>query len=598
VLPIGDHSQDFFLKEHIEELLIQALLHLIRDGVLSADCEIAPQLERTRSTEHGEFASNIAMVLAKRADLQPRELAQLIIDQLPNSRQLSHAEIAGPGFINFHMNQVALTTVVKDILYYGDSYGHVPPDPKRKITVEFVSANPTGPLHVGHGRGAAYGASLASILQASGYSVQREYYVNDNGRQMDILAASVWLRYLELCGEKLSFPENGYRGEYIYDIAREVRNEVGDKWRFKAQDVTDGLPPGGDEGANGESQIDALIDRARELLGHAGYLAFFETSVDSILTDIQKDLSAFGVNFDHWFSEKELEDSGAIKHAIERLEENGHLYVEDGATWFRASALGDEKDRVIIRENGRTTYFASDIAYFLNKMERGFEKALYIFGADHHGYIARLRAAALGLGEDPERLEILLVQFAVLFREGKKVSMSTRSGQFITLRELREEVGSDAARFFYVMRSHEQHLDFDLDLAKSHTNENPVYYIQYAHARICSVFRNLEQMDETHNPAIGEAALNLLTEPNEIRLLRALSRYPEVIETSARLRAPHQLAHYLQSLATEFHAYYNSQQFLVDDENIRNVRLNLILATRIVLANGLALLGISAPEAM
>ena len=586
------------MKEHIEELLIQALLHLIRDGVLSADCEIAPQLERTRSTEHGEFASNIAMVLAKRADLQPRELAQLIIDQLPNSRQLSHAEIAGPGFINFHMNQVALTTVVKDILYYGDSYGHVPPDPKRKITVEFVSANPTGPLHVGHGRGAAYGASLASILQASGYSVQREYYVNDNGRQMDILAASVWLRYLELCGEKLSFPENGYRGEYIYDIAREVRNEVGDKWRFKAQDVTDGLPPGGDEGANGESQIDALIDRARELLGHAGYLAFFETSVDSILTDIQKDLSAFGVNFDHWFSEKELEDSGAIKHAIERLEENGHLYVEDGATWFRASALGDEKDRVIIRENGRTTYFASDIAYFLNKMERGFEKALYIFGADHHGYIARLRAAALGLGEDPERLEILLVQFAVLFREGKKVSMSTRSGQFITLRELREEVGSDAARFFYVMRSHEQHLDFDLDLAKSHTNENPVYYIQYAHARICSVFRNLEQMDETHNPAIGEAALNLLTEPNEIRLLRALSRYPEVIETSARLRAPHQLAHYLQSLATEFHAYYNSQQFLVDDENIRNVRLNLILATRIVLANGLALLGISAPEAM
>ncbi len=303
-------------------------------------------------------------------------------------------------------------------------------------------------------------------------------------------------------------------------------------------------------------------------------------------------------NFDHWFSEKELEDTGAIARAIERLEKNGHLYVQDGATWFRASDLGDEKDRVIIRENGRTTYFASDIAYFLNKMERGFEKALYIFGADHHGYIARLRAAALGLGEDPDRLEILLVQFAVLYRDGEKVSMSTRSGQFITLRELREEVGSDAARFFYVMRSHEQHLDFDLDLAKSRTNENPVYYIQYAHARICSVFRNLEQMDETHNQAIGEAALSLLTTPNEIRLLRALSQYPEIIESSARLRAPHLLAHYLQALSTEFHAYYNSQQFLVDDENIRNVRLNLILATRIVLANGLGLLGISAPEAM
>jgi len=586
------------LKEHIEELLIQALLHLIRDGVLGADCDIMPQLERTRSPEHGEFASNVAMVLAKRAGMAPRALAEIILEKLPPSRQLNHAEIAGPGFINFYMNQVALTTVVKDILYHGDSYGHVPPDPRHEVTVEFVSANPTGPLHVGHGRGAAYGASLASILQASGFQVQREYYVNDNGRQMDILAASVWLRYLELCGEQIRFPDNGYRGEYIYDIAREVRNEVGDKWRFKGHEVTDGLPSDQGEGGNRETHIDALIDRARELMGQAGYQVFFEISVNSILTDIQKDLSDFGVNFDHWFSEKELEETGAIRRAIERLEENGHLYIKDGATWFRASALGDEKDRVIIRENGRTTYFASDIAYFLNKMERGFEKALYIFGADHHGYIARLRAAAQGLDEDPERLEILLVQFAVLYRQGEKVSMSTRSGQFITLRELREEVGSDAARFFYVMRSHEQHLDFDVDLAKSRTNENPVYYIQYAHARICSVFRNLEQMGETHNQAIGEAALNLLSEPHEILLLRALSRYPEIIESSARLRAPHQLAHYLQALATEFHAYYNSQQFLVDDENIRNVRLNLILATRIVLANGLTLLGISAPDTM
>ena len=586
------------MKEHVEELLIQALLHLIRDGVLNADCDIVPQLERTRTPEHGEFASNIAMVLAKRAGTPPRELAQTIIDKMPRSRQLNHAEIAGPGFINFYMNQVALTTVVKDILYHGDNYGRQPQNQDLEITVEFVSANPTGPLHVGHGRGAAYGASLSSILQAAGYKVQREYYVNDNGRQMDILAVSVWLRYLELCGEQLRFPENGYRGDYIYNIAREVRNEIGDKWRSKGQDVLDGLPPDEADGGSRETHIDALIKRAREFMGDAGYEVFFETSVNSILADIQKDLSAFGVDFDHWFSEKELEDSGAIEHAITRLEENGHLYKKDGATWFRASDLGDEKDRVVIRENGRTTYFTSDIAYFLNKMERGFKKAIYIFGADHHGYMARLRAAATGLGQDPERLEILLVQFAVLFRDGEKVAMSTRSGQFITLRELREEVGSDAARFFYVMRSHEQHLDFDLDLAKSRTNENPVYYIQYAHARICSVFRNLEQMDETHNPAIGEAALKLLTEPNEIKLLRALSQYPEIIESAARLRAPHQLAHYLQALATEFHAYYNSQQFLVDDENIRNVRLNLILAARIVVANGLKLLGISAPEAM
>lgn len=586
------------MKEHVEELLIQALLHLIRDGVLQADCDVIPQLERTRSPEHGEFASNLSMVLAKQAGIPPRELAQKIIAKLPRSRQVNRAEIAGPGFINFYMNHVALTGVVNDILYLGDQYGHVPQNVEHEVTVEFVSANPTGPLHVGHGRGAAYGASLASILQAAGFMVQREYYVNDNGRQMDILAASVWLRYLELCGERVRFPDNGYRGDYIYDIARKIREVEGDEWRFKGQDVMDNLPPDEADGGDREDHIDAVIQRASEMLGQAGYETFFDAAIDSILSDIQHDLTGFGVNFDHWFSEKKLEDSGAIEHAIERLEENGHLYKKDGATWFRASALGDEKDRVVIRKNGRTTYFASDIAYFLNKMERGFEHAIYIFGADHHGYMARLRAAAIGLGEDSERLEIILVQFAILFRNGKKVAMSTRSGQFIKLRDLREEVGKDAARFFYVMRSHEQHLDFDLDLAKSHSNENPVYYIQYAHARICSVFRNLEQMNETHNQAIGEAALKLLTEPNEIKLLRELSRYPEIIEAAARLRAPHLMAHYLQALAAEFHAYYNSQQFLVDDENVRNVRLNLILSTQMVLANGLELLGISAPESM
>ncbi len=586
------------MKEHIEELLIQALLHLTRAGTLNADCNVAPQLERTRSPEHGEFASNLAMVLAKKAGMPPRDLAQAIIDQLPRSRQVERAEIAGPGFINFYMQHVALTGVVKDILYHGENFGHLPQDPEHEVTVEFVSANPTGPLHVGHGRGAAYGASLASILQAAGYTVQREYYVNDNGRQMDILAVSVWLRYLELCGEQVRFPENGYRGDYIYAIAREIREEVGDQWRRKGRDVVGDLPADEEHGGDRELHIDAIIKRTEEMLGQAGYRTFFDAAINSILSDIRADLTGFGVNFDEWFSEKKLEDSGATEHAIERLEKNGHLYKKDGATWFRASELGDEKDRVVVRENGRSTYFASDIAYFLNKMERGFERAIYVLGADHHGYIARLRAAAIGMGEDPERLEIILVQFAVLFRDGQKVAMSTRSGQFITLRELREEVGSDAARYFYVMRSHEQHLDFDLDLAKSHTNENPVYYIQYAHARICSVFRNLEQMNETHNPAIGEAALNLLTEPSEINLLRALSRYPEIIEASARLRAPHLVAHYLQSLATEFHACYNSQQFLVDDENIRNVRLNLILATRTVLANGLELLGISAPESM
>lgn len=586
------------LKEHIEELVIQSLLHMKRDGLIPKDCQIDPQLERTRSPEHGEFASNIALVLAKPAGKPPRELAEAITERLPKSRQVERTEIAGPGFINFFMHQTALASTVKDVLRKKEQYGHVEPDPDHRITLEFVSANPTGPLHVGHGRGAAYGASLGSILQAAGYTVQKEYYVNDNGRQMDILALSVWLRYLELCGERVKFPENGYQGEYIYDIARIVRNEWGDKWRHTGVEVYDGLPGDTDDGPEAEAHIDALIGRASELMGHAGYLAFFNAALDFILTDIRDDLKSFGVEFDHWFSEIELEESNSIQHAIDRLEKNGHLYQKDGATWFRASALGDEKDRVLVRENGRATYFASDIAYFLNKLERGFDHAIYVFGADHHGYIARLRAAAQGMGEDPEKLEILLVQFAVLFRDGKKVQMSTRSGQFITLRQLQEEVSSDAARYFYVMRSHEQHLDFDLNLAKSRTNENPVYYIQYAHARICSVFRNLEQTDQRHNAAIGEAALDQLTEAHELALLRQISRYPEIIDSSARARSPHILAHYLHALATDFHAYYNAHQFLVDGENVRNARLNLILATRLIIAGGLGLLGISAPEEM
>jgi len=586
------------VKEHIEELLAQSLLHLQREGVLPAESEPEVQLERTRSPEHGEFASNLALALCKAAGMPPRELAQAIINRLPRSRQLERTEIAGPGFINFFLNRLALSGVIKDVLRQGDRYGNLTPEIQENITLEYVSANPTGPLHVGHGRGAAYGDSLGNILECAGHKVQREYYVNDNGRQMDILAACVWLRYLELCGEQVLFPENGYQGDYIYDIARIIRADHGDKWRFTGQDVEDGLPPSMTEGGDGEIHIDALINRARKLLGKKGYSIFFNAALNSILDDIKDDLSDFDVRFDLWFSEQQLENSGAVERAIERLRENDHLYVKDGATWFRASALGDEKDRVVIRENGRTTYFASDIAYFLDKIERGFDRAIYVLGADHHGYVPRLRAAAKGLGEDPDRLEVMLIQFAVLFRQGKKVQMSTRSGQFITLRELRDEVGKDAARFFYIMRSHEQHLDFDIDLAKSHSNENPVYYIQYAHARICSVFRNLEHKDLYHNEAIGEAALDLLTEDHELALTRTLSRFPETIESAARSRTPHLLAHYLHSVATDLHAYYNAHQFLVKEENLRNARLNLILATKVILKKGLALLGGFAPEEM
>ncbi len=586
------------MKEHIQELLSQSLLHLRREGLLELGNEPSIQLDRTKSVEHGDFASNLAMTLAKQVGMPPRKLAELLIDWLPRSRQVEKVEIAGPGFINFYLHHCALRGVVKDALNRGEQYGSPLGDPDDSLTLEYVSANPTGPLHVGHGRGAAYGASLANILKLAGVRVQREYYVNDNGRQMDILAASVWLRYLELCGERVSFPENGYQGDYIYDISRSVRADYGDKYRRNGNEINEGLPASPASGGDGEIYIDALIARARQLLGKEGFKVFFNAALESILSDIKDDLADFGVHYEKWFSEQQLEDSGAVQEAIECLRDNGHLYVQDGATWFRASALGDEKDRVVIRENGRTTYFASDIAYIRDKLKRGLRKAIYVLGADHHGYMARLRAAAQGLGEDPDRLEILLVQFAILYRFGERVQMSTRSGQFITLRELREEVGDDAARFFYVMRSHEQHLDFDLDLAKSRSNENPVYYIQYAHARICSVFRNLILMDQRHNEAIGEAALELLTEAHETQLMRALGRFPEVIESAARSRAPHQVAHYLHALATDLHAYYNAHQFLVDDENLRNARLNLVLATRIVLGTGLKLLGVSAPQEM
>jgi arginyl-tRNA synthetase len=586
------------VKEHIQELLSQALLHLQRDGSLSLQGEPAIQLERTKSIQHGDFASNIAMLLAKSVGMPPRKLAELLIENLPRSRQVEKVEIAGPGFINFFLHHCALRGVVKEVLSKRETYGSPLGDADESVTLEYVSANPTGPLHVGHGRGAAYGASLANILKLAGVRVQREYYVNDNGRQMDILAISVWLRYLELCGERVSFPDNGYRGDYIYDISRLVRADYGDKYRFSSHEIYEGLPASPANGGDGEIFIDAIIARARKLLDTEGYKVFFDAALDNILADIKDDLGDFGVHYENWFSEQQLEDSGDVDEAIECLRDNGHLYVQDGATWFRAAELGDEKDRVVIRENGRATYFASDIAYIRNKLNRGLRKAIYVLGADHHGYVARLRAAAQGLGEDPDRLEILLVQFAILYRFGERVQMSTRSGQFITLRELREEVGNDAARFFYVMRSHEQHLDFDLDLAKSHSNENPVYYIQYAHARICSVFRNLLQMDQRHNEAIGEAALDLLTEDHETQLMRSLSRFPEVIDTAARSRAPHQVAYYLHALATDLHAYYNAHQFLVDDENLRNARLNLVLATRIVLETGLKLLGVSAPEEM
>ncbi len=590
------------MKQHLEQLLTDAVHGLQAGGGLPADLAIGIQLERTRDRAHGDFASNVALTLAKAAKAKPRDIADKIVQALPVSPLVDRVEIAGPGFINFHLSPAAYHTVVGDVLEQGARFGRSDLGAGRSIQVEFVSANPTGPLHVGHGRGAAYGAAVADLLEAVGYRVHREYYVNDAGRQMDILAASVYLRYLELCGEELAFPSNGYKGDYVWDIAATLHRTRGDALRHATTQMFEGVPAdagqGPDEGGDKEAHIDGLIARARTLLGPERYREVFDLGLNTILDDIRRDLSEFGVQYAEWFSERSLTEDGTVARTIERLKNSGHVYAKDGALWFRSTDYGDEKDRVVVRDNGQTTYFASDIAYHMNKMERGYSRVIDVWGADHHGYVPRVKAALAAIGDDPAKLDVLLVQFAILYRGGEKAQMSTRSGEFVTLRELRQEVGRDACRFFYVMRKCEQHLDFDLDLAKSQSADNPVYYIQYAHARVSSVLRQLVDKGFVWDATEGTAHLHLLNELHEMDLMVSLSRYPEVVESAAVNHEPHQLAHYLRELANDFHTYYNAYQFLVEDGALRNARLNLIQATRQVLANGLGLLGVSAPDSM
>ena len=581
------------MKQELAELIHQALKQLEADGELPAGVtDIEVQIERTRQKAHGDFACNISLALAKNAGKNPRELAQKIIDALAENSNVSKIEIAGPGFINFFVDESHVFDSIEKVLDQGDNYGQINQGNDELITVEFVSANPTGPLHVGHGRGAAFGDSLSRLLQFAGFQVHKEYYFNDAGRQMDILALSVWLRYLEQLGVGVNFPVNAYQGEYIKDIAASIAVKYGNDFNLISDDYfTTGLEK--DE----EAHLDQLIENMGVALGLENKNHILKLVLDIQVKQIQEDLHEFRVDFDEWFSEGSLERSGAINKALEMLKENGHIYELDGALWFKATQFGDEKDRVVIRKNGRHTYFAADIAYMVNKIDRGFKKLIYVFGADHHGTVARLRAAFQALGYDLDQFVILLVQMASLYRAGERVSMSTRRAEFVTLEELRDEVGVDATRFFYSMRKNEQQMDFDLDLAKSQSNDNPVYYVQYAHARVCSIFRQADEkqisMDMMQN-----ISLTHLSEEVEKDLARKLELFPEVIAMAARDFAPHQVTYYLRELAALFHSFYNQVKILDSEPQACQARLALISAVKQVLRNGLLLIGVSAPEYM
>ncbi len=577
------------MKTIVADILDQALAQLPELAEFTADLPAISTLERTRDASHGDFASNIAMRLAKPAKKSPRDIAASIVEAIAGNEQLAQVDIAGPGFINFHLSAAAYHAEIGSILDGGEDYGRQPQREGPRILLEFVSANPTGPLHVGHGRHAAYGATVGNLLEAAGYPVAREYYVNDAGRQMDILGVSVYLRWLEAQGAAIEFPEGGYRGDYIRDIAASL-DTTG---LSSTDDLRSDLPDG-----NKDEVIDALVAQAKDRIGDEAFRHVRQQALESIRADIEDDLAEFGVTFDRWFSEQSLTTEGRIDAALAELEKSGKVYEEDGAKWFRATEFGDEKDRVVERANGTRTYFASDIAYHYDKRERGFDHLIDVLGSDHHGYVSRVGGGLTAMGYAADDLEVKLMQFVALFRGGEKVQMSTRSGEFETLRQLRAEVGNDAARFFYVSRGNDQHLDFDLDVAKSESNDNPVYYIQYAHARIASVYRQLDERSLEADAARGRARLDLLTEPQEKTLMTTLSRYPEVLELAADNRAPQHLVHYLRDLANDFHTYYNAHAFIVDDDDLRDARLQLITATRTVIANGLAILGVSAPETM
>lgn len=586
------------MKKNLKTLLNQAIKKLKTEGVLESNLSPILKVTHSQDPRYGNFTTNLALVMANTVGLNPRVLAEKIVSALLPGPYITKIEIAGPGFINFYVAESSYQKIIATILEVGPRYGGSQIGQGKRVHIEYVSANPTGPLHVGHGRGAAYGACVANLLKMIGYTVHREYYVNDTGRQMGILILSIWIRYLQKFKENLTLPKNAYQGQYIMDIACQLKDRYDDRFlrSFNKETIKNQLLTINSE-SNPEGYLDELVKIQKKLLGK-DFTIIFDVTLDNILGDIKNDLEEFGVFYHEWFPESRLIKKGLIKEVLELLYQHGYVYKKNGAQWFRSTVFGDKKDRVLIRNSGVPTYFSADIAYHLYKFNQEYDLIIDIFGADHHGYIPRLQAFLKALGKPTDKLHTLLVQFAILYRGDKKISISTRDGTFITLRELRNEVGNDAARFFYIMRKPDQHLDFDLELAKSRSNENPVYYIQYAHTRICGVFRQLNAVQKKWNQAEGIANLNLLSSSYEKELLITLSRYSEIINTAAIQHAPHLLAYYLQTLSSQFHTYYNAERFLIEDDKLRNARLNIIAAVRQLIVNGLTLLGVSAPENM
>ncbi len=588
------------MKETLLDLLETTFDNLITAQIIPESAPRRVQVERTKDKAHGDFASNLAMMLAKPAAMKPRDLAQIIIDHLPQNDAITRVEIAGPGFINFFMNDEARFAVVQQVLENGHVFCNPNIGEGEKVLLEYVSANPTGPMHVGHGRGAAYGSALGNLLKATGFQVHREYYINDAGRQADVLTVSVYLRYLEACGEtNIRIPSRAYPGDYVQLCGEALYKSAGDQYFHPYATVMDSLPDdpdgeGDDIKAAKEMHLDALIQRVQSLLGAEPYREVQDFGLNAQLDAIRATLNSFNVEFDHWFSERTLAENGAIEKAIERLRDRGHVYELDGAIWLRTSELGDEKDRVLIRDNGLHTYFAADVAYHLDKLDRGFENLIDVWGADHHGYIARVKAAIEALTGKGDLFHVALIQFVTL-SSGR---MGKRSGNFVTLSQLIEEAGNDATRFFYLTRSPEQHLEFDIDLARSQTKDNPVFYLQYAHARVCSMLRELEQRKLSYDQNNGLASMAKLPEDNIEALAKRLAAWPEAVANAARNRAPHQLTYALRDLAQDFHTWYNDNKILVEEDNLRHSRLAMAIAVKNVIAHGLTLLGVSTPEKM